>query len=42
MKTISKLAIGIIFIIIVALVFTKLVPFAMEIILKIIANSVVD
>ena len=42
MRTVSKLVIGIVFIIIMALIFTKLVPFAMEKILNIIANSVVD
>lgn len=38
MRTVSKLAIGIIFIIIMALIFTKTVPVVMEIVFKVIAN----
>lgn len=38
MRTVSKLAIGIIFIIIMAMIFTKTVPYVMEIVFNVIAN----
>ena len=42
MRKISYLAIGIIFIIIMALIFANIVPYVMEIVFNAIANLVID